>query len=486
MNLASLRYLCVLRCDELKLKLCFRLTSRCSKVKTNKTIHDHNQRFEETNRARAPAPQVGCMSGLGPGDSRDLWTLINCPKFFYSGSELDASPISARGNKPRVVSSSLHLHFACSPESLDKSSDGTSRSEIYDLCLLELAKSVKPLKIMLLLLEHSTSQLICCKHSRGWPAPESASSPLALRTFKSSIGTKYSQDITTTPFDVHDTNNIVGSFWSNSLPAPFCQYVFTFTARDLTVRHRALFFLFYFNRLFATIVSYAIRTWTWHNYRVSIHIGSLQFSLLAGRVFFNNVRYQGSNETILISSGHVTWRYWLRKVQHVDSEDDKPSATGSLPCRILLRVSGVEWFIYNRSPVYDGIVNAMASTDAKEDSVSHNFELDAEKKKTERHDAQSSTSSPPLSKEGDRDLEHTAGTTGSEKGQQARDEARAGPDASSASFLSMLPISISCTKGAIVMGNNNTPAILVAHWSAAEGSVDAAKVNDFLPSFLLL
>jgi len=137
----------------------------------------------------------------------------------------------------------------------------------------------------------------------------------------------------------------------------------------------------------------------------------------------------------------------------------------------------VEWFIYNRSPVYDGIVNAMASTDTKDGSVSHNFELDAEKKKTEQQGVHSSTSSPPLSKEGDRDLEHTAGTTGSEKGQQGQDGAKTGLDESSTSYLSMLPISISCTKGAIVMGNNNTPAILVAHWTAAEGSIDAAKVR---------
>jgi len=145
----------------------------------------------------------------------------------------------------------------------------------------------------------------------------------------------------------------------------------------------------------------------------------------------------------------------------------------------------VEWFIYNRSPVYDGIVNAMASTDTKDSSVSHNFELDAEKKKTERQDAQSTTSSPPMSKRGDRDLEHTAGTNGAEK-VKSQDKATTGLDESAASYLSMLPVSISCTKGAIVMGNNNTPAILVAHWSAAEGSIDAAKVKYLLTSFLLL
>jgi hypothetical protein len=32
----------------------------------------------------------------------------------------------------------------------------------------------------------------------------------------------------------------------------------------------ALFFIFYFNRTVSTIISYAIRAWTWHKYRAYI------------------------------------------------------------------------------------------------------------------------------------------------------------------------------------------------------------------------
>ncbi|KAI7718579.1 hypothetical protein KC353_g3660, partial [Hortaea werneckii] len=53
----------------------------------------------------------------------------------------------------------------------------------------------------------------------------------------------------------------------------------------------ALFFLFYFNRLFATVISYAIRAWTWHKYRAYIDISALQISLLGGRIFFKGIRY---------------------------------------------------------------------------------------------------------------------------------------------------------------------------------------------------
>src|SRR5271154_5622210 len=79
-----------------------------------------------------------------------------------------------------------------------------------------------------------------------------------------------------------------------------------------------LFFLFYFNRLFATLVSYGIRAYTWRKFRVYIDIQALQISLLGGRIFFKGVRYHGQNETILLQGGFITWSYWLRKVRELD------------------------------------------------------------------------------------------------------------------------------------------------------------------------
>ena len=49
-------------------------------------------------------------------------------------------------------------------------------------------------------------------------------------------------------------------------------------------------------------------------------IQALQFSLLAGRLFFKGVRYHGQNETILVHDGYITWRYWLRHVQKLEDE----------------------------------------------------------------------------------------------------------------------------------------------------------------------
>src|ERR1700759_2264508 len=85
----------------------------------------------------------------------------------------------------------------------------------------------------------------------------------------------------------------------------------------------ALFFLFYFNRLFATIIAYCIRAWTWHKYRAYIDISALQISLLGGRIFFKSIRYHAHNITVFVYEGHVTWRYWLRLVQDAEIFEDE-------------------------------------------------------------------------------------------------------------------------------------------------------------------
>lgn len=160
-----------------------------------------------------------------------------------------------------------------------------------------------------------------------------------------------------------------------------------------------LFFLFYFNRLFATLVSYGIRAYTWHKYRVYVDIQALQISLLGGRIFFKGFRYHGENETIHIQNGYITWNYWLRVVKQTDcarcvdsnygqsvssqeeqrtgsqlpnsescaKESGSIQAAQNLPSRISVTISGLEWFIYNRSPAYEAIA-ASQRRKSKQDS----------------------------------------------------------------------------------------------------------------------
>lgn len=278
---------------------------------------------------------------------------------------------------------------------------------------------------------------------------------------------------------------------------------------------RAILFLFYFNRLFASLVSYGIRAYTWHRYRVYIDVQALQFSLLAGRLFFKGLRYHGQNETVLIHDGYITWRYWLRHVQELDckgssgvskapapSDNDSNAADGGstngraeenggngtsrrLPCRVLMKSRGVEWFVYNRSPAYDAILQSMRI----QEELDHANDSPLAQRPAER-------SKPDLTPKfcSSTDSSHKAGVLSSieqkEEKEGQDDDTVADLDSKSIltdssaqkststlsavpGLLNILPVRIECNKGAVVMGNRNTRSILTAKFDSAAGRIDA-------------
>ncbi|KAL5117801.1 Macrophage colony-stimulating factor 1 receptor [Pleosporales sp. CAS-2024a] len=261
-----------------------------------------------------------------------------------------------------------------------------------------------------------------------------------------------------------------------------------------------IFFLFYFNRLFATLVSYGIRAYTWHAFHTYIDITSLQLSLLGGRVFFKDLRYHGHNETILVHGGYITWNYWLRRVRDAavytdrepapDRESSEPpstptrpsrsrsrnvdkaekggeSAPKQLPCRISVKLSGVEAFMYNRSVAYDAIIDAVKRKEAhgnphataRDHSAAHSPHL---------HNHHENLHNK-LSKPSTRDDTHAnrASTNSSTTSTSAPKKAHL------PAFLRLLPIYLEANKGAIVVGNENTPAVITAQFDRASGTLDA-------------
>ncbi|KAF4631400.1 hypothetical protein G7Y89_g6733 [Cudoniella acicularis] len=285
-----------------------------------------------------------------------------------------------------------------------------------------------------------------------------------------------------------------------------------------------LFFLFYFNRLFATLVSYGLRAWTWHKYRVYIDIQALQISLLGGRIFFKGLRYHGNNETILIHSGFITWCYWLRNVRglHVDkakvsgpkrmssdseNEGNKyhSSTVGvedvgiqnpyKLPCRINISLHGAEWFVYNRSAAYDAVIASMTEDKEPVDASSdqqYKFEVfeSGLRKRTKVTDpekvdpiSKSSNSSEnddsPLTEslglglsKGD-PKSHESSSTSQTRLNKVRSDDHTSPGG--AFILRFLPIQVTCIKAAVVLGNENTKSVLIAKADRATGEIDATS-----------
>lgn len=279
------------------------------------------------------------------------------------------------------------------------------------------------------------------------------------------------------------------------------QFNWVFLIEVLVIGILSLFFLFYFNRVFAATVSYAIRAYTWRKHKAYIDISALQISLLGGRIFFKSIRYHAHNVTVYVYEGNITWRYWLRLVQVAEvfqeedlsssgkqrsssppenekeslNDNDEKTRTRSrsigkeekastkpkkeLPCRIAVKVAGVEAFIYNRSPLYDGIVEA---TLGKSKDV---FSEDSEKEGVDSPTSPNSSGSDPKV-----EVEHTpTRTTTASASPPAKPEIP--------SFLRLFPIKIDCKRAAAAVGNENTTNVLVAKAEKSAGTVDAGHAG---------
>lgn len=273
-----------------------------------------------------------------------------------------------------------------------------------------------------------------------------------------------------------------------------------------------MFFLLYFNRLFATLLSYGIRAYTWHYYRAYVDIHAIQVSLLGGRVFFKGLRYHGANETIFIHGGFITWHYWKHTVKRTElsnfkdteaqSENGQGSSaqtdgrsdgnktglgeqgglkkTDSLPCRITAKFYGLEWFIYNRTPAYDSILAGFNVPTEDVSSLPSQDEQRAPTGSKEKSNA-SSVSSPPRSK---RDCSDVPGNT---HGNGLDDNGASDAEGEAASsqeigdslsrLLHLLPLKLICDKGAIVMGNQHTTSVLTTTFDGATGFIEACDAG---------
>lgn len=271
-------------------------------------------------------------------------------------------------------------------------------------------------------------------------------------------------------------------------------------------------------------MSFALRAYTWHKYRVWIDIQALQISLLAGRIFFKGLRYHGENETVLVQNGYITWRYWQRTSRQVDLSSDqvkddsipkeKPNQDTDLEdvsdtptpdqevgnantlrsagARIAIHASGLEWFIYNRTPVYNSILDQATSHQTKPDDHKTHPKLFHQKARHRRPrsarpnskaTSTSETSADSATKDlapGELPVPISRLDTYTSADSDQDEQSSAAVSAFYAIILRVLPISLDCTKGAITLGNENTRAIVVTTFASASGHIDAgaAGVSD--------
>ncbi|KAK2612711.1 Macrophage colony-stimulating factor 1 receptor [Conoideocrella luteorostrata] len=251
----------------------------------------------------------------------------------------------------------------------------------------------------------------------------------------------------------------------------------------------AIFFLLYFNRLFASIISYAVRTYTWHTYRVYIDVKAIQISLLGGRIFFTGLRYHGPNETFLVHHGDITWQYWLRRVREVDVQASDKQKNSGLPCRIHVKLVGVEWFVYNRSPAYDsvlaGLTDDISPGSGSSDIFNEKDETVLRSRKGYQNGLAENIPSAQIAANATDTLHDVIHAPSQQPpSDQSSTTSRSIDDAiedvaanSLPSILQFFPIHVECQKPAVVVGNDNTKAILIVKANSANTIVDASQTK---------
>ncbi|PCH43678.1 hypothetical protein WOLCODRAFT_122406 [Wolfiporia cocos MD-104 SS10] len=249
-----------------------------------------------------------------------------------------------------------------------------------------------------------------------------------------------------------------------------------------------ILYLFFWNRLVAFLLGIVLRLAFWNQAESSawIDIGSIHFSILAGRILFKDLRYYSSSQTIKVVKGQLSWRYWIRRpaeeedLSHAQVIGESPDQKERIPlqCRIHLSLQGLEWFMYNRTAAYDYIVAQMAEevpptpTPTPAAPSSGIWEArDALRKIFTRSSiapdtsVKARTSSLKLSvlRKSPNLIKRTVDWIESQLPQFDP--------------KNLLPIGIEASRGAIICGNASTPNLLVAEFSKAEGTYGVVQAR---------
>ncbi|TPX65020.1 hypothetical protein SpCBS45565_g05450 [Spizellomyces sp. 'palustris'] len=162
---------------------------------------------------------------------------------------------------------------------------------------------------------------------------------------------------------------------------------------------------------------------------------SVQFAPLSGKVLFRNLRYYSRNQSLSVLRGHITFRYWVSRVRK--GGDTAASGSQERPCRIRLRLDGLEWFIYNRTAAYEHLQSVLERSGAAPPadlSRSENISVNV--------------------------TEDFPSNTPKDMG-----------------FRWFLPIDIAATTGAVTIGLPDLPSIFIIHYKEAVGVYEAVKAR---------
>lgn len=156
-----------------------------------------------------------------------------------------------------------------------------------------------------------------------------------------------------------------------------------------------------------------------------------------------------------------------------DSIDEQGGVAKSieLPCRVSIKAYGLEWFIYNRTPAYDSILAGFGFEDGHQHDNDSSVPATSSEAKAQREHQRTATSST-MDNRSERSM-NDRDVLGSRK-TELRDAELSEP---ASNLLSLLPVKLSCTKGAIVVGNESTRSVLTTTFDSASGTIAACNAG---------
>jgi len=226
-----------------------------------------------------------------------------------------------------------------------------------------------------------------------------------------------------------------------------------------------------------------------------------------------DLKYHSANQSIRAVRCFISWRYWLRQVRERDDTQPRSLESGegesanpawrslltkrpdekedcSSPCRVLIRLEGVEWIMYNRTMVFDDVLRK--AQEASKDTV-----LDSDEPGTSRDllptEGQIYKNDP--SQETSQGVQVTGATLDSALRQPGRYPPLAFRFAKpiadlpsrfwrwlmsllpSFDFSDLLPIEFEAKKGAIILGNHSMQSRFIISFRSGTGTYGVAPVR---------
>lgn len=157
-----------------------------------------------------------------------------------------------------------------------------------------------------------------------------------------------------------------------------------------------------------------------------------------------------------------------------------------LPCRCSIYMEGLEWFLYNRTPAYDAIVERMKATEESRATPTRDIKNQSEPRRPRRRWWGGRKSPPPEGHNEEKPVDHlnrprplSPPIPPSARLRERLRKSRR-PEEQKAEWnwaRDLLPLEIIVDTGAVVVGSDSTPTVTIAEFKNGIGTYEATEVG---------